>query len=118
MIKKIILPIFLICFHSFATTPEEARKQIEKILSRLPGSTKVAILIVKPLTQDTIFKLNPATSMIPASNTKLFTTAAALTLLGGDYKLSTKIFTDDKNIHDGIVNGNLYIKGNGLGFEF
>jgi serine-type D-Ala-D-Ala carboxypeptidase/endopeptidase (penicillin-binding protein 4) len=113
MIKKIVFFLFLICFHAFATTPEETRKQIEKILSRLPGSTKIAILIVKPLTQDTIFKLNPEKSMIPASNTKLFTTAAALTLLGGDYKLSTKIFTDDKNITNGIVNGNLYIKGYG-----
>jgi serine-type D-Ala-D-Ala carboxypeptidase/endopeptidase (penicillin-binding protein 4) len=113
MIKKIVLFLFLICFHSFASTPEEARKQIEKILSRLPKSTKAAILIVKPLTQDTIFQINSATSMIPASNTKLFTTAAALTLLGGDYKLSTKIFTDDKNISNGIVKGDLYIKGYG-----
>jgi serine-type D-Ala-D-Ala carboxypeptidase/endopeptidase (penicillin-binding protein 4) len=113
MIKKIVLFLILICFHSFAFTPEDARKQVEKILSRLPKSTKAAILIVKPLTQDTIFKLNSATSMIPASNTKLFTTAAALTLLGGDYKLSTKIFTDDKNISNGIVKGDLYIKGYG-----
>ena len=73
----------------------------------------MAVLIIKPLTQDTIFKLNSAKSMIPASNTKLFTTAAALTVLGGDFKLSTKILADDNSLADSIINGNLYIKGFG-----
>jgi len=51
--------------------------------------------------------------MIPASNTKLFTTAAALEIMGGDYILSTQILSDDKNLTDGVVNGNIYIKGTG-----
>jgi D-alanyl-D-alanine carboxypeptidase/D-alanyl-D-alanine-endopeptidase (penicillin-binding protein 4) len=51
--------------------------------------------------------------MIPASNTKLFTTATALSLMGGDFILYTKILTDDRNIKDGIIDGNLYIKGYG-----
>ena len=113
MIKKIVFFFLLICFQSLANTPEEVRKQIENILSRVPASTKVALLIIKPLTQDTIFQLNPTKSMIPASNTKLFTTAAALTALGGDFTLSTKILSDDKNLVDSVINGNLYIKGYG-----
>jgi D-alanyl-D-alanine carboxypeptidase/D-alanyl-D-alanine-endopeptidase (penicillin-binding protein 4) len=51
--------------------------------------------------------------MIPASNTKLFTTAAALTIMGGEYVLSTKLLTDDSDPNDEIINGNLYIKGFG-----
>lgn len=51
--------------------------------------------------------------MIPASNAKLFTTAVALANLGGDYKLSTKLFSNDENLSDGVINGNLYIKGFG-----
>ena len=113
MIKKIVFFSLLICFQSLANTPEEVRKQIENILSRVPASTKAALLIIKPLTQDTIFQLNPTKSMIPASNTKLFTTAAALTALGGDFTLSTKILSDDKNLVDSVINGNLYIKGYG-----
>ena len=113
MVKKIVFLFCIICFHSFAGTSDEIRKQIEKILSELPPSTKIAVLIIKPLTQDTIFKLNPAESMIPASNTKLFTTAAALTNLGGDFSLSTKIFSDDNDFVDNVINGNLYIKGYG-----
>ena len=113
MIRKIVFFFLLIYFQSLANTPDEIRKQIEDILSRIPTSTKVALLIIKPLTQDTIFQLNPTKSMIPASNTKLFTTAAALTALGGDFNLSTKILTDDDNLTDSVINGNLYIKGYG-----
>ncbi len=113
MLKKIIFFLLFLSLHALANNNEEVRKQIESILAKLPSSTKVALLIIKPLTQDTIFKLNPAESMIPASNTKLFTTAAALSILGGDFTLSTKILSDDKNIEDGVLNGNLYIKGFG-----
>ncbi|MGA8265032.1 MAG: D-alanyl-D-alanine carboxypeptidase/D-alanyl-D-alanine-endopeptidase [Ignavibacteriaceae bacterium] len=113
MIKKIVFFFLLICFQSLANTPEDVRKQIENILSKVPSSTKIALLIIKPLTQDTIFQLNPAESMIPASNTKLFTTAASLTALGGNFTLSTKILSDDEDLADSVINGNLYIKGYG-----
>lgn len=112
MIKKIFL-ILLLSVHLFAGTAEQVKKEIERIINQLPPSTKIGILIVNPLTQDTIFQLNPRASMIPASNTKLFTTAAAISLLGGDFKLSTKIYSGDKSISDSLVDGNLYIKGFG-----
>ncbi len=51
--------------------------------------------------------------MIPASVTKVFTTATALSLMGKDYRLSTILFTDDSNIKDGTINGNLFLKGFG-----
>jgi serine-type D-Ala-D-Ala carboxypeptidase/endopeptidase (penicillin-binding protein 4) len=111
---KYILPL-LILFHSVISPAslEEVKLKIEKILNKLNASTKVGLLIYNPLTQDTIFSVNHRQSMIPASNTKLFTTAVALETMGGDYALSTKLFTDDDNLSDGEINGNLYIKGYG-----
>jgi D-alanyl-D-alanine carboxypeptidase/D-alanyl-D-alanine-endopeptidase (penicillin-binding protein 4) len=50
--------------------------------------------------------------MIPASNTKLFTCATALELMGGNYLISTKILADKEPI-DGTLDGNIYIKGFG-----
>ncbi|MCK7520646.1 MAG: D-alanyl-D-alanine carboxypeptidase [Ignavibacteriales bacterium] len=73
----------------------------------------MAIMIYNPLTQDTIFCINHYESMIPASNTKLFTTATALEILGGDYKLFTKILADDDDLSDSTIDGNIYIKGFG-----
>jgi D-alanyl-D-alanine carboxypeptidase/D-alanyl-D-alanine-endopeptidase (penicillin-binding protein 4) len=108
-----ILIILFFINNVFSTSKEEIALRINEILKVLPPSTHAAILIINPLTQDTVFSLNPTNSMIPASNTKLFTTATALSELGGDFVLKTSLLTEDNNLTDGIINGNLYIKGYG-----
>ncbi|MBZ0200517.1 MAG: D-alanyl-D-alanine carboxypeptidase/D-alanyl-D-alanine-endopeptidase [Ignavibacteriaceae bacterium] len=112
MIRFLIVSILLFS-NIYAISLDEVKHQLHKIINSLNSSTKAGILIIDPLTQDTIYQLNPAVSRIPASNTKLFTTATALNLLGGDFPIATKIFSDDLNIKDGIVNGNLFLKGYG-----
>ncbi|MDR3608981.1 MAG: D-alanyl-D-alanine carboxypeptidase/D-alanyl-D-alanine-endopeptidase [Ignavibacteriaceae bacterium] len=112
MKKTLILLLFFISV-SFGTSREEIRGIISSIVQRLPASTKAGIIIYNPLTQDTIFQKNAFVSMTPASNTKLFTTAAALSMLGGDFPLYTKLITNDHNIKNGVINGDLYIKGYG-----
>ena len=113
MIKYIVLFLYLLASFLTATSKEEIRGKIDKVLSELPATTNIGLLIYNPLLQDTILSINHTQSMIPASNTKLFTTAAALSLLGGDYVLSTKLLSDDPDLDDGIIDGNLYIKGYG-----
>lgn len=98
---------------NLASSKEKLNEQISAILSKIPSDTKAAILIYNPLNQDTIFTQNVFTPMIPASITKIFTTAAALSLMGREFQLSTILFTDDDNLKDGIINGNLYLKGFG-----
>ena len=113
MIYKSILLFLIFSIQHLCITKEELKKQIENFLNVIPASTKVGLLIYNPILRDTIFKVNHSMSMIPASNTKLFTTAVALSNLGGDFNISTKIFTDDFDINDGVINGNIYIKGFG-----
>lgn len=60
-----------------------------------------------------LYELDPDIPMIPASITKLITGAAAFSKLGSNYSIPTKVYTDDNDIKDGIINGNLYIKGYG-----
>ncbi len=113
---KILAGLFfiIISFRSIsAEAPEKIIKEIDDLISEIPASTKMAILIYNPLTQDTLVSINHTESMIPASNTKLFTTATALELMGGDYPISTKILSDDDDISDGTLDGNIYIKGFG-----
>lgn len=114
MLKQIfsLLIIFQTNF-ILAGNKQNLENRISEILSRLPASTKTAIMIYEPLSQDTLFKKNIHEQMIPASVTKLYTTAVSLQLLGKDFKIKTKLLTDDYNIKDGIVNGNIYIKGFG-----
>jgi len=113
---KILARLFFIIFSLnviSAEAPEKIIKEIDDLISEVPASTKMAILIYNPLMQDTLVSINHTESMIPASNTKLFTTATALEIMGGNYLLSTKILADDDDLSDGIIEGNIYIKGFG-----
>ncbi|MCU0331978.1 MAG: D-alanyl-D-alanine carboxypeptidase/D-alanyl-D-alanine-endopeptidase [Ignavibacteriaceae bacterium] len=113
---KILATLFLVIFslnNLLAEEPDKIIKEIDELILDIPAGTKMAIMIYNPLTQDTLVSINHTETMIPASNTKLFTSAAALELLGGDYPLSTKILADDDDISDGTIEGNIYIKGFG-----
>ena len=51
--------------------------------------------------------------LTPASNRKLFTSAAALELLGDHYVFHTPVLAKEKPDADGILHGDLYLKGIG-----
>jgi D-alanyl-D-alanine carboxypeptidase/D-alanyl-D-alanine-endopeptidase (penicillin-binding protein 4) len=113
---KIFTAFLLIVFslsNISAEAPEKIIKEIDDLISEIPAGTKMAIMIYNPLNQDTLISINHTESMIPASNTKLFTTATALDLMGGDHLLSTTILADDVDLSDSTIDGNIYIKGFG-----
>ena len=116
MLKRIIPVVLIITvFVSslYSSSTEDIQTKIREILDAFPASTEIAILIFNPLTEDTIYSVNHTRSMIPASNTKLFTTATALKIMGRDFLLHTKILMDNNVLTDSIVTGNVYIKGLG-----
>ncbi len=113
---KILVTVLLFVFAQceiLSQVPEELIKELDELIAEVPAGTKMAVLIYNPLTQDTIVSINHTVSMIPASNTKLFTSATALELMGGEYLISTVILADDDDLSDGTIDGNIYIKGFG-----
>ncbi|MFC3607077.1 D-alanyl-D-alanine carboxypeptidase/D-alanyl-D-alanine endopeptidase [Stutzerimonas tarimensis] len=56
--------------------------------------------------------VNADVSVNPASTMKLVTTYAALELLGPNHQWKTEFFTDG-TLKDGVLQGNLYLKGGG-----
>jgi len=60
-----------------------------------------------------IYALNPAQLFLPASNTKLFTTAAALAIAGPDYRFRTTVEAERKIDSNGRLQGDLVIVGRG-----
>ncbi len=64
------------------------------------------------LTGNIIFEKNANKNFNVASNLKLLTTATALLVLGDDFTFKTTLEYDG-NINNGVLEGNIYIKGGG-----
>lgn len=86
---------------------------IEEALStyRWPTATW-GVLITSLDRGDTLFAVHPDTVLAPASNLKLLTSAAALALLGPDFRFQTYMLTAGK-VHDGVLDGDLILYGTG-----
>lgn len=63
-------------------------------------------------TGDTLFALEPDRPLAPASNAKLLTSAAALQVLGPEYRFRTYLMTDGEVV-DGVLQGDLILYGTG-----
>ena len=90
---------------------EELAQSIDSILNYV--NCKVSIQVTSADRYDLLYEHNPREKMIPASITKLVTASTAIDVLGINYDFKTIAYTDDLDIKDGIINGNLYLKGYG-----
>src|SRR6266581_928275 len=90
------------------------KKQIETILSE-PDLQRGfwGIEITSATNGKVLYSLNPDKLFTPASNTKLFTTAAALALIGPDYKFRTTVETNGSLDKYGRLSGDLLLVGRG-----
>jgi D-alanyl-D-alanine carboxypeptidase/D-alanyl-D-alanine-endopeptidase (penicillin-binding protein 4) len=62
------------------------------------GSAFLGIQITRLSDGKTLYARNADHLFVPASNTKLFTTALALTRLGPDYRFKTSVIAEDENL--------------------
>jgi len=69
-------------------------------------------LVVSLTRGDTLFAWRPDHLMVPASNAKLFTTAAALRYLGTGFRFVTALFAGGR-VNDGVLYGDLVLYGTG-----
>ena len=76
------------------------------------GGAHWGVLVVSLDTNDTLFAIEPDQALAPASNVKLLTTAAALHVLGPDYRFRTYLLSDAP-IVDGVLQGDLVLYGTG-----
>lgn len=109
--KKLYFLIFILFFELLPNSKSIIRNRIDEILARL-NRADYSVLIFNPLNSDTIYSYNTNQMLIPASNNKLFITAAALDILGTNFKIYTKLFYKG-TIRDNVLKGNLYLKGFG-----
>jgi D-alanyl-D-alanine carboxypeptidase/D-alanyl-D-alanine-endopeptidase (penicillin-binding protein 4) len=111
--------IVLLLVASLAAAPiKPLHDRLQERIAAVLGSPDLArgfwgIEVVSPATGETLFSQNADKLFTPASNTKLFTTAAALALIGPDYKFRTTVETTGTLDRYGRLNGDLVLVGHG-----
>ncbi|QLF94848.1 D-alanyl-D-alanine carboxypeptidase/D-alanyl-D-alanine-endopeptidase [Pseudomonas sp. ABC1] len=86
---------------------------VEQALKRNKIESSALSLVMLPLTGNaTPTIVNADVSVNPASTMKLVTTYAALEMLGPTHQWRTEFYADGP-LKDGVLNGNLYLKGGG-----
>jgi serine-type D-Ala-D-Ala carboxypeptidase/endopeptidase (penicillin-binding protein 4) len=78
MLKRLLLLVFLL----LAAPALAQQQQVEGALAAAPNGTRFGLLVVDEQGRELV-TINPDQRFIPASNTKMFTTAAAFVLLPG-----------------------------------
>ena len=107
-----LILLFSSCSRIFRQEPKisEPAISIEDILTRVDAGSLWSVQ-VKSLSNDTvIYSYYSDKRLIPASNIKLFTTAAAFEYLGSEFKVMTEFLTDGIIDSAGICWGNIYLR--------
>jgi D-alanyl-D-alanine carboxypeptidase/D-alanyl-D-alanine-endopeptidase (penicillin-binding protein 4) len=112
---KTVRTAFVLILFSFVTqfSQNTVKKQILGF-SKFPELKQASWSICAKYVSNgaTIVKFQPDLNLAPASGLKVFTTSAALNILGKNYRFETKILADGK-IKNGVLKGNLIIVGSG-----
>lgn len=123
-----VFACFLLCSKTFSqpviAPPHEQISQdirsINELQSDLNGifsdpkfsNAQIGVEVRSLKTGEKLFALNAEKNLLPASNLKLVTTAAALKLLGLDFRYSTQVVSLGKMVRS-TLKGDLIIRGSG-----
>lgn len=116
MKSKAFLPTVIAMVLLLGAAPlkaESLRQRIDSVLDTPNlADAKVSIRVVEAETGRVLYSYHADEALIPASNAKIITTAAALDALGSDFELSTSLAAKGR-ISNGVLEGDLVLIGRG-----
>lgn len=110
MRRTLILGLSLFALHSYAGS--FSRSISQQINKKIPEAS-VGIIVIDAKSGRTLYSYNQDHALEPASNTKIFTAAAALKELGNNYQFKTTVAIDANQLKSGTLKGNAYFKFTG-----
>lgn len=118
VVLLVLLNVGALAATESAAKKAPAKKSLSQQINSILADPELArahwgIEVVEPESGKTIYSLNASQLFLPASNAKLFTTAAALAIAGPDYRFHTTVETTGKLDQNGRLQGDLAIVGRG-----
>ena len=118
--RRLPWPLFLLALTALLLAPPPAAAKDSRLVSALDQAVRGArrsapqlgVHITDAATGGVVYSKDPDVVRIVASNTKLFTTAAALEYLGPGYQVTTRVYVRGKRAGDTLL-GDLGIVGGG-----
>ncbi len=92
---------------------EALTTDLARMLDTKTRSGRWGAMVVSLSRGDTLLSVAPDVPLVPASTMKAFTAALALDRLGPDHTFSTDVLRDGALGPDGVVHGNLILRGDG-----
>lgn len=77
------------------------------------AKASIGVVVIDVATGEELYTHEPDAAINPASNTKVVTTAAALSILGPEHRFVTRLYTAKGARKGGTIDGDLYFKGGG-----
>ncbi|WP_210593564.1 D-alanyl-D-alanine carboxypeptidase/D-alanyl-D-alanine-endopeptidase [Streptomyces sp. GESEQ-35] len=78
---------------------------------RMEGGV-ASVVVADAASGDLLYQHQPTTRLMPASNTKLATSAAAMEILGPEYRFTTDVLAAGRR-QGSVLHGDLYLRGTG-----
>jgi len=109
-----ISPIALLLAAQAIAFSQTLAERIQTLLSSPAGRrTFWGVQVAEATTGEVLAEINAQNFFVPASNTKLFTTALALMRLGPDYRFQTRVLAEQAPDAAGRLRGDLRLVGGG-----
>ncbi|WP_133128996.1 D-alanyl-D-alanine carboxypeptidase/D-alanyl-D-alanine endopeptidase [Legionella nagasakiensis] len=106
---KRILSGLLLGFMAAVATAANLQKSVDKLIDQVDPAINIGIVVTDLNTGETLYQRNPKRAFIPASNMKLFSDAAALLILGPDYRFQSQLSTNATLLENGTLKGSIYL---------
>jgi D-alanyl-D-alanine carboxypeptidase/D-alanyl-D-alanine-endopeptidase (penicillin-binding protein 4) len=113
LISSVFLCFCIVC--GFSQTIQDVKNEVAKLAADDDlKNASISFFAIDLTSNQVIAGLGPDMSLVPASTTKLITTASALEILGGNTRFSTQILhTGTVDTLCRVLNGDIIIKGGG-----
>ncbi|NSL18186.1 D-alanyl-D-alanine carboxypeptidase/D-alanyl-D-alanine-endopeptidase [Tatlockia micdadei] len=99
----------LLCAFLSASPYASIQSGADRLINQIDPTMNIGIEVIDLTTGATLYSRNQSRTFIPASNMKLFSDAAALMVLGPDYRFRNLLSTNATQLQQGILKGSLYL---------